>query len=200
MTRNPRTSRAAVALAATLPLLLSGCGAADSAPTNAAMTTTSTHVTDEHDRLDAILSDLENATSTRIGLAALNTVTGEAYEHRADESFALCSTFKTYAAAEVLRLAASGETSLDKEVLIDPAKIVEYSPVTGPAAGTTMTLAELSEAALTRSDNTAWNYLLEEIGGPPAVTAIARDMGVDSTTNLPMSKPTTVSSPNRPPQ
>lgn len=106
----------------------------------------------------------------------------------------------TYAAAEVLRLAASGQTSLDKEVLADPAKILEYSPVTGPAAGTTMTLAELSEAALTRSDNTAWNYLLEEIGGPPAVTAIARDMGVDSTTNLPMSKPTTVSSPNRPPQ
>lgn len=181
MTLNRRTSRAAVALAAALPLLLAGCGSVDSAPVSSDTTAISAHVTSEHDQLDAVLRDLENSASTRIGLAALNTVTGESYGHRADESFAMCSTFKTYAAAQVLRLEEAGETSLDKEIMIDPAKIVEYSPVTEPAAGTTMTLAELADAALTRSDNTAGNYLLEEIGGPPAVTAIARDMGDDST-------------------
>ncbi|NLE80439.1 MAG: class A beta-lactamase [Rhodococcus sp.] len=181
MTWNSRASRAAISAAATLPLLLGGCASADTIPLTSDTTAPSSHVTDEHEELDAVIRDLENSTSTRIGLAALNPVTGETYEHRADESFAMCSTFKTYAAAQVLRLAEAGETSLEKEVMIDPAKIVEYSPVTEPAAGTTMTLAELADAALTRSDNTAGNYLLEEIGGPPAVTAIAREMGDDST-------------------
>jgi beta-lactamase class A len=44
-----------------------------------------------------------------------------------------------------------------------------------------MTLAEICEAALTRSDNTAGNLLLEDIGGPSALTAFARTLGDDIT-------------------
>ena len=44
-----------------------------------------------------------------------------------------------------------------------------------------MTLAEICEAALTRSDNTAGNLLLEDIGGTSALTAFARALGDDIT-------------------
>ena len=44
-----------------------------------------------------------------------------------------------------------------------------------------MSLAELCEAALQRSDNTAGNLLLKTIGGPPAITDFARSVGDDAT-------------------
>ena len=42
-----------------------------------------------------------------------------------------------------------------------------------------MTLAELCQAALQVSDNTAGNLLLKTIGGPPSITAFARSIGDD---------------------
>jgi beta-lactamase class A len=44
-----------------------------------------------------------------------------------------------------------------------------------------MTLRQLCEAALQRSDNTAGNILLKTIGGPQAVSDFARSIGDDTT-------------------
>jgi beta-lactamase class A len=44
-----------------------------------------------------------------------------------------------------------------------------------------MTVAELCEAAVTLSDNTAANLLLASLGGPSAITAYARSLGDDIT-------------------
>jgi beta-lactamase class A len=46
-----------------------------------------------------------------------------------------------------------------------------------------MTIAALSHAALTRSDNTAANLLLESIGGPAGITGFSRSIG-DPVTRL----------------
>ena len=46
-----------------------------------------------------------------------------------------------------------------------------------------MTVADLCEAAITLSDNTAGNLLLASFGGPAALTAFARTLG-DPTTRL----------------
>ena len=51
-----------------------------------------------------------------------------------------------------------------------------------------MTLAEICEAAMTRSDNTAGNLLLAAIGGPPGLTAFARGLG-DQVTRLDRNEP-----------
>jgi beta-lactamase class A len=51
-----------------------------------------------------------------------------------------------------------------------------------------MTLAELCEAALTVSDNTAANALLASFGGPPALTSYARSLG-DTVTRLDRAEP-----------
>jgi beta-lactamase class A len=125
------------------------------------------------------LSKLENDNDAQIGLLATDLASGRAIAHRADQRFAMCSTFKVYAVGRVLQLVDNGDLSLDRAMMVDPARVVANSPITGPRAGTSMTLRELCPAALQHSDNTAGNLLLSTIGGPPAITAFARSIGDD---------------------
>src|SRR5699024_5053286 len=52
--------------------------------------------------------------------------------------------------------------------------IVENSPITSAHQEGERTVSELADAALRFSDNTPGNLLLEELGGPAAVTRFAR--------------------------
>ncbi len=61
--------------------------------------------------------------------------------------------------------------------------LVTYSPVTEKHTADGMTLAELCDAAITLSDNTAGNLLLAALGGPAGITAFARTLG-DTVTRL----------------
>ncbi|MBV6756909.1 class A beta-lactamase [Rhodococcus opacus] len=170
--------RGAVALAVALPLLVGACTATAGETPPA---TSEVVAAPDRQSLDAKIEALEAQYATRIGVTAVDPATGAVYSHRGDERFAMCSTFKAYASAAVLRKIEDGSTSLDKTVVIEPGDLVENSPVTAAAVGTPMTLGQIAEAALTRSDNTAGNYLLREIGGPQAITALARDLGDEST-------------------
>ncbi|MGV0792615.1 class A beta-lactamase [Mycolicibacterium sp. XJ1819] len=123
------------------------------------------------------IGQLEQQHKARIGVFATNLQTGETVAHRAQDSFAMCSTFKVYASARILQMAERLELTLEDRMVVDPAAIVANSPVTEPRAGGEMTLAELCQAALQRSDNTAANMLLHRIGGPQAITAFARSIG-----------------------
>lgn len=127
------------------------------------------------------LRTVERLHDASIGVYAVDLDTGRHYASLADERFALCSTFKTYAAARVLQMAAGGELHLQDEVFVDPTAVVDYSPVTAPLAGVQITLETACRAALQHSDNTAGNLLLARIGGPPAVTAFARSIGDQQT-------------------
>ncbi|MGN7779162.1 class A beta-lactamase [Mycolicibacterium sp. 22603] len=127
------------------------------------------------------IRDLEARHNAFIGVFGMNLDSGMSVRHRAEESFAMCSTFKAYAAAAVLRRVADGELSLEKPVFVDPAGILPNSPVTEERAGGQMTLAELCQAALQRSDNLAANLLLATLGGPRAITDFARSVGDDAT-------------------
>ncbi len=127
------------------------------------------------------LAELEHQYDAYIGLFATDAASGRTCAHRDDDPFAMCSTFKVYAAARVLQKAQRGELDLQRAVFVDPAALLPNSPVTAPQAGNTMTLAQLCAAALQRSDNAAANLLLTEIGGPPAITDFARSIGDERT-------------------
>jgi beta-lactamase class A len=126
---------------------------------------------------------LEHSHGALIGLHALDLTTSATVEYRADDRFAMCSTFKAYAAARVLQLADGGLADLNTAIPIEPDDIVVNSPVTAEAVGSSMSLREICAAALMRSDNTAGNLLLRTIGGPPAITEFARSIG-DGRTRL----------------
>ncbi|OBA93417.1 class A beta-lactamase [Mycolicibacterium fortuitum] len=131
--------------------------------------------------IDDQIAELERRHHALIGLYAANLDTGRTLTHRPDETFAMCSTFKGYAVARVLQMAERGEISLDNRMFVDADALVPNSPVTETRVGAEMTLAELCQAALQRSDNTAANLLLKTIGGPAAVTAFARSVGDERT-------------------
>jgi beta-lactamase class A len=123
------------------------------------------------------IAALERRHDSYVGVYAVDLDGGRSISHRGQEAFAMCSTFKGYAAARVLQMVERDELTLDQRVLVDPAAIVANSPRTAPRAGGDMTLDELCQAALQVSDNTAGNLLLKTIGGPPAITAFARSIG-----------------------
>ena len=127
------------------------------------------------------LAELERQYDAYIGLFATDLGSGRVLAHRDDDPFAVCSTFKAYAAARVLQKAQRSELDLQQPVFIDPAALLPNSPVTAPRAGNTMPLAQLCAAALQRSDNVAANLLLAQIGGPPAITDFARSIGDERT-------------------
>jgi beta-lactamase class A len=133
--------------------------------------------------LSAALSRLERTNGGRLGVAVLDTVTGERSGYRADERFPMCSTFKFLLASAVLQRVDLHKETLDRPITIPPKPLIFNSPLTEPHAGGTMTIAELCHASLTRSDNTAANLLLETLGGPAGVTNFSRSIG-DQITRL----------------
>jgi len=135
------------------------------------------------------LGEIEAQSGGRLGVAILDTQTGGKAGHRGDERFPMCSTFKALAAAAVLARVDAGEQLLTRRIRFEASEVVPYSPATKPrAGGEGMTLAELCEAAITLSDNTAANLLLANIGGPAGLTGFARRLG-DAQTRLDRSEP-----------
>lgn len=130
------------------------------------------------------IKQLELKSGGRLGVSVLDTITGVPIHHKGDERFPMCSTFKVLAAAAILKDVGSKLEGLERRVRIEQADLVEYSPVTSEhVGGEGMTLRELCDAAITRSDNTAGNALLKNIGGPAGLTSFARSLG-DKLTRL----------------
>jgi len=133
--------------------------------------------------LAAAFARIEKDSGGRLGVAVLDTQTGLQSGHREDERFPMCSTFKLLAAAAILRRVDEGSEHLDRRIRFEPKDLVTYSPVTEKHTADGMTLAELCDAAVTLSDNTAGNLLLAALGGPGGITAFARSLG-DMVTRL----------------
>ncbi|MFI7614730.1 class A beta-lactamase [Nonomuraea terrae] len=123
------------------------------------------------------LRDLERSLGVRIGAYAIDTATGRTIGHRSGERFALASTFKAMAAAAVLHKARTSEPGLmDKVVTWTAAELKPNSPITEKHVKDGLTVAQLCHAAITRSDNTAANMLLKQLGGPAGLTRYFRTL------------------------
>lgn len=130
------------------------------------------------------MQDLERSVGGRLGVSALNTVTGAALGWRQNERFAMCSTFKMLLAAQVLSRVDAGQDRLDAALTFDRSVLVEHSPVTEKfASKAPMTVDALCDAIMTVSDNGAANLLLERVGGPASFTAYMRSL-TDPVTRL----------------
>lgn len=137
----------------------------------------------------AKLAELERKSGGRLGVSILDTGTGRRFTHRGDERFLMCSTFKWLAAAAVLARVDRGVEQLDRRVVFGKDVLLEYAPVTRHHVGPPgLSVAELCQAAVGLSDNTAANLLLASMGGPAAVTAFARGLG-DEVTRLDRTEP-----------
>jgi beta-lactamase class A len=114
----------------------------------------------------------------------LDTQTGRRLAVRADERFAMCSTFKLMLAAATLAQIDAGRWKADDRLTWTAADAVPHMPVTAehdPRAG--MTVVALAEAAQRQSDNLAANLLIRHLGGPPAFQQWLREQG-DAVTRM----------------
>jgi beta-lactamase class A len=176
-TTRPLVSRRTV-LGAALLLPLAACAGQEPPARPAVQPPTGTAAPDgTADRF----AELERQFDAHIGVFAVDTGTGRTVTHRADERFAMCSTFKGLAAAAVLDT--RPPEHLDALVRYGRGDLVTYSPITEQHVGTGMSIRDLCDAAVRYSDNTAGNLLLDDIGGPPALTAFVRSLG-DGVTRL----------------
>ena len=138
-----------------------------------------------HDQIAA----LEAAAQCRLGVYIIDTATGREYGHRPDERFMMLSSFKLLASALVLARTEQGQESLQRRIRYTREDLVTWSPVTEQhVGGEGLTLAQLCEATITISDNTAANLILASYGGPAAVTAFARQLS-DTVTRLDRNEP-----------
>ncbi|WP_101408952.1 class A beta-lactamase [Escherichia coli] len=111
------------------------------------------------------LAELERQSGGRLGVALINTADNSQILYRADERFAMCSTSKVMAAAAVLKKSESEPNLLNQRVEIKKSDLVNYNPIAEKHVNGTMSLAELSAAALQYSDNVAMNKLIAHVGG-----------------------------------
>ena len=126
----------------------------------------------------------EDQLSARVGYAELDLASGKIlHSYRPKERFPMMSTFKVLLCGAVLSRVDSGQEQLERRIQYHQNDLVEYSPVTEQHLADGMTVAELCNAAITMSDNTAANLLLSTIGGPQELTAFLRKAG-DQVTRL----------------
>jgi beta-lactamase class A len=183
---------AALATAALVALVVGGC-AQQTAPSDGvsgpATTTPSASPSATAPAVDVSadvaddLAALEAEFDARVGVSVVDTETGATASHRADERFGYASSLKALAAAQLLHDVPAEQR---EEVVTWTAADVEaagYSPVTSEHVADGLTLAQLAEAAVRKSDNTALNIVLDRVGGPAGLDQGLEDIG-DTTTEV----------------
>lgn len=134
---------------------------------------------DEAQPAAAQFAKLENTFGGRLGVYAVDTANGAQTGYRADERFPFCSTFKVVLAGAILTQCPQNAGLLQQRINYTQQDVVNYSPISAKHVGDGMTVEQLCRAALQYSDNTAANMLIRQLGGPAAVTAFARSIGIE---------------------
>jgi beta-lactamase class A len=116
-----------------------------------------------------------------VGVAVIAVESGERLSLAGQERFPLASVFKLPLAIEFLRQVAAGRLRLDTQTILSATDLEPgWSPIAQahPKGGTTSTTGKLLEQMLVEGDNTAADRLLSLCGGPAAVTAQLRRLGL----------------------
>lgn len=132
------------------------------------------------------IAGIEARSGGRLGVAVTDAKGGLLFGHRADERFAMCSTFKLLLAGQVFERAATG-VSLRTPLSFTRAELVPYSPGTEKRVGADgkgeQELGLAARDAVMLSDNGAANLILKQMGGPAVFTAALNRAG-DTVTRL----------------
>ena len=116
-----------------------------------------------------------------LGLNAVHLESGRRVGFHSAERFPMASTYKIPIAVHLLHQADQGAISLDRMVEL---KTSDFHPGSGilteflGRSGVSLSVRNLLELMLVLSDNTATDLLLRLAGGPEAVTARMRALGI----------------------
>jgi len=136
-------------------------------------------------RLQRALAQLaDRAQPGVLGITVVDMDTRARLRINADHAYPMMSVFKAPVAAAVLAQVDAGRISLNQEVTITRAQVVDGTAVPSVGAhfsGERMhfTVERLLTAAVSDSDNTAVDALIRLLGGPQVVTQFLRKHGID---------------------
>ncbi len=135
-------------------------------------------------RLDAEIRRLLDSSGASVGIGIRHLESGRELFVNGDQAFMMGSTFKLAVAAHLLALVDAGTERLGRTVPLLAADLfpsgsqlsVQYRGRADPAAE--LTLQRYLELMLIVSDNAATDVILRTVGGPAAVTARVRSLGI----------------------
>jgi beta-lactamase class A len=131
------------------------------------------------DAQNAALAKIEKRIGGRVGAALLATSGQLLAGHRAQERFAMCSTFKAPLAAALMAAHERGALNQFAKITVTQKDLVPYAPFVERIIREqrATSLYELAEKAVDYSDNAAANLILRALGGPQALTAFFQSHG-----------------------
>lgn len=131
--------------------------------------------------LERLVGQIADGSQGRIGVAAVDLVTGQQVSILGDQRFPMASTSKIAIAATFMQGVEQGRWALSSEFpLMVPVRSAPHSTAVAPVRpGQYFQAIDLIEMMLTRSNNQATDALLKVVGGPSAVNAWVRAQGIE---------------------
>lgn len=131
--------------------------------------------------VEAEIARIARTSGGEVGVSARHLESGLTLSLNDRELFPMASTFKVAVAGAVLAQVDAGRLSLEQLIPVDPAMVLSSEGIAEifPFPGVSASVHNLIESMLTRSDNTATNVLTQLAGGPAAVTAWVKSIGVE---------------------
>jgi beta-lactamase class A len=115
-----------------------------------------------------------------LGIAARHLGTGAELSVQGDVPFPMASTIKMTLVLTILDLSRRGRLAMTEMVTIEPGEMTPLGPLGGefPHGGIALSVLNLLQATVTRSDNTATDVLFRIAGGTAAVQAHMHAIGL----------------------
>jgi beta-lactamase class A len=108
-----------------------------------------------------------------VGISVLDFGNGFTYDKNAAKKLPMQSVFKFHIAAAILDFVDKGKLSLDQKVILNPSNLMEntWSPLRDKYSGKNaeVSLSEILEFTVAKSDNNGCDILLTLLGGPETV-------------------------------
>ena len=131
-----------------------------------------------HDKINVILLN-KKAT---VGISVLGFENAFKYNRNADRKLPMQSVFKFHIAAAVLDFVDQGKLSLDQKIHLDHSNLLEnsWSPLRDkyPKGGVEVSLGEILEFTVAKSDNNGCDIMLKLLGGTKTVQHFMDSKGV----------------------
>jgi beta-lactamase class A len=134
----------------------------------------------QSDAIQKKLAKLEAKSAIRLGVFAIDTANNRQIEYRAYERFPMGCTSKVMGVAAILKKSMTSANFLQKRITYHKKDIVAWAPITKEHLARGMTIDELCAAAISFSDNTAMNLLVNQLGGIQQINSYARSINDDS--------------------
>ena len=139
-------------------------------------------------RLEREIARLAKSAGGTMGVSAVHVESGRSVSFNGTERFPMASTYKIPIAVQLLYRVDQGEVKLDQMIALTPSDIRPNGTIRSLLSkpGLSLSVRNLLELVLLVGDNSAADVLLRIAGGPQAVTARMKALGVE---NLDVNRP-----------